>query len=205
MKKLAILGAGGHAKVVADIALLSGWDEVAYFDDKFDGVKTFYRGQTLGTINDLKNYLNLFNGFIVAIGDNSKRLNFINEFKPLLKLVTLIHPSALISPSVTIADGVVVMAHVSINAATKIEQGCILNTNCSVDHDCHIAEAVHICPGSTLAGNIIVGKCSWVGIGSSIIEGLKIGESVIIGAGATVIKDIEDNLKVVGTPARPLC
>ncbi|HEY1629263.1 MAG TPA: acetyltransferase, partial [Tepidisphaeraceae bacterium] len=71
-----------------------------------------------------------------------------------------------------------------------------------IDHECEIGEASHICPGAALAGRVRVGNGVFVGLGANILPCLNIGDHAIIGAGATVIRDVPAGATVVGIPAR---
>jgi carbamoyl-phosphate synthase large subunit len=85
-----------------------------------------------------------------------------------------------------------------------IGDGVVLNTSCIIEYECVIYDFVYISPNVALVGNIRAGKLTHVGIDSSVIQGIKIGKNNIIGAGAVVINDIEDNKKMVGVPAREI-
>jgi len=98
--------------------------------------------------------------------------------------------------------GISIMENVVVNAKTILGDGVILNTSCSVDHDCNNASGVHISPGAHLAGDVSVGVCSWVGIGSAIIQGKVIGDDSIIGAGSAVISNIPNGVTAVGVPSK---
>ena len=87
-----------------------------------------------------------------------------------------------------------------VQSNTQIGTRSILNTGCSVDHDSLLLKGVHICPGARLAGSVKVGPRSFIGIGSSIIQGISVGSDVVVGAGASVVRDV-GNLTVVGVPA----
>lgn len=199
MKSLAILGASGHGKVVAEIAELTGWDEVMFFDDAFPSVKSVGIWPVKGTTEDMVTDAVA----IVAIGNNKIRLE---KSKYLLskgfKLGTLIHPCSIVSKHAEIGVGTVVMAGAVINPFTSIGFGSIINTSCSIDHDCVFAEGIHVSPGVNVAGGVSVGEMSWLGIGSIVKQGVKIGASVIVAAGAVVVDDIPDNSLVKGVPAK---
>ena len=96
------------------------------------------------------------------------------------------------------------MANSVINCSAVIGNAAIINTSASVDHDCILHDGVHICPGVNLAGNVEIGRLTWIGIGSSVIERIKIGEAVVVGAGSVVINDILDKKTVAGNPAKPI-
>jgi sugar O-acyltransferase (sialic acid O-acetyltransferase NeuD family) len=203
MKRLAIVGASGHGKVVADIAEYCGWEEVVFFDDAFPKKKTLEGWSIVGdTQNFLSSMIN-FNGCIVAIGDNITRLEKTNFL--LLSgapVISLIHPSAIVSKYSSIKLGSVVKANVVIDAFSKIGLACILGTSATLAHDCKLMDAVHVSPGANLAGSVEVDQCTWLGIGSTINQGLSIGKNVIIGAGSVVINDMPDNVVAVGIPSK---
>ena len=87
-------------------------------------------------------------------------------------------------------------------AQASIGTGVILNTSCSVDHDAQLDDGVHICPGSCLAGEVKVGARSWIGIGASVIQQVRIGLDVTVGAGSVVVSDLACSVTAVGVPAR---
>lgn len=203
MRSLAILGASGHGKVVAEAALASGWTAVGFYDDAWPLKKQIGKWPVAGDTAALLATIQRFDGVIVAIGANAARMDKIARIKASDgKLVTIVHPAATISPSALLGPGTVVMAGVVINADAVIGAGAILNTSCSVDHDCVLGDGVHVSPGAHLAGDVRVGHLSWVGIGASVRQGLSIGLAVRIGAGAAVVADIADNLTMVGVPAK---
>ncbi len=205
MRKLVILGASGHGKVVADTALMAGWDEAVFFDDAWPELKTNGPFSVLGNTDALSDSSHEFDGVVVAIGDNHIRLKRVQEFLQAgLPVPVLVHPRSYVSGDVFLADGTVVFAGAVIQPSCKLGVGCIVNTAASIDHDCVVADAVHVCPGAHLAGGISVGKCSWIGIGASVNQYLCIGDRVVVGAGSVVVSDIPDGVTVAGNPARIL-
>ncbi len=204
MKQLAILGASGHGKVVAEIAELCGWGKIHFFDDAWPEVGQNGLWSVIGKTKDLTDKIKEYDSAIVAIGDNDiryeKSLFLISKG---FKLATLIHPAAIVSQYSNISQGSVVMAGVVINPFSAVGQACIVNTSATIDHDCIIDNAVHISPGVNLAGAVKVGAFSWIGIGATVKQCVQIGTNVVIGAGATVINDVNDDFLVVGTPAKP--
>lgn len=203
MKKIAVIGAGGHGKVVAEIAELMGVETIVFFEKNFSKKRQVLRWQCVGSDAEIFGQLEYFDGVFVAVGDNKIRSEIIMKLKKAsAKIITLIHPAAAISRSASIGAGTVVMANVVVNADAKIGNGVILNTASTVDHDCMVDDFAHISPGAHLSGGVAVGKQSWIGAGAVVKHDITIGNQVIIGAGAAVTSDIDSNSKAVGVPAR---
>ena len=192
--KLGIIGAGGHGKVVGDIALSLNYNQIFYFDDINKSKEIKFLGDYAGKINKINEYKAI--PFIIAIGDNNKRKDiFFELIKKEYKIISLIHPSSFVSKYAKIGKGTAVMPKTVINASTKISNSCIINTSSSIDHDCSINSFCHICPGVNIAGGVKIGKMSFIGIGSKIIQNIRIGSNVTIGAGTILYKDISSNTK----------
>lgn len=202
---LAIFGAGGHAKVVADLAVLAGWKNLSFFEDGFTGKQKFEQWEVVGDLDDLLREKLRYQGVIVAIGNCAARREKLTRIICAgLNAVSLIHPSAIVSQYANIGRGCTLMAGSIVNAFSRIGDGCIINTAATVDHDCAIGNYVHIAPGANIAGTVRIGEGSWIGIGSTVIQNICLGQNVTVGAGAVVLNDIADSLTVVGVPARPI-
>lgn len=205
MRRLAILGGSGHGKVVADTAECCGWQSIEFFDDAWPERRVNGHWAVVGDTAALHKRLDAFDGVVVAIGNNLVRYNKLLELEAAgARLCSLLHPSATVSRHAVIEKGTVVFAQAVINADVHVGLGSILNTGCSVDHDCLLGKAVHISPGARLAGGVSVGDLSWVGIGASVRQMVRIGAHVVVGLGAAVLNDVPDALTVVGVPARVL-
>ena len=200
--KLLIIGASGHGRVVADIAIkMSRWQQIAFLDDDED-IQSPIRIEVIGKLNDAFSYINDYDIF-VAIGNNKTREKIQIQLELAgANIPTLIHPSAIIGEKVEVGIGTVVMAGVVINCCSTIGEGCIVNTGAVIEHDNVIEDFVHISPGGRLAGTVKVGKGSWLGIGSVVSNNVNICSGCKIGAGAVVVKDITEPGTYVGIPAR---
>ena len=204
--KIAIIGAGGHGRVVLDILRNNHQFDVTGFLDS----NPLLQGKTVDGVEVLgdSSLISQFGprgigAVVVAIGDNHIREKYTQMFQQAgIHLVSAIHPSASIADSAQIGKNVVIAAGTIVCAHARIEDSAILNTGCIVDHESHIHRNTHICPGVRLAGHVTVKPLAFVGIGATVVQGVTIGESAIVGAGAVVIKDVPPYSTVVGVPAR---
>lgn len=200
-KKIVIIGASGHGKVIADIARLNGYEEILFLDDD-TSKRSCGRYPVVGTSKDIRQYKGNYD-FIIAIGNNRIREKISDMLKrENIKQTTLIHPSAVIDETAMIKEGTVIMANAVVNAEVKIGRSCIINTASSIDHECVLEDYVHVSPGVHVAGTVTIGKSTWIGIGATVINNLNICANCMIGAGSTVIKDIKEEGTYVGSPIR---
>lgn len=197
MRTLVIIGASGHGKVVADIAVQNGYRDIVFLDDN-ESVHECSGYPVVGKSADAQT---MEADFIVGIG-NTKTRETIQESLRGKNLVTLIHPSAVVADGVSIRAGTVVMAGAVINPGASIGCGCIINTCASVDHDCTVGNFVHIAVGSHLCGTVTVGDGTWIGAGATVINNISICQRAMIGAGAVVVRNIEETGTYVGVPAK---
>ena len=199
-KRLFIVGASGHGKVVADIAVNCGYRNIAFLDDseltvECAGFPVVGRTTDVEALPDDADC-------IVAVGNAEVRKRIQNRAHA--SVATLIHPNAVIGRGVEIGKGSVVMAGAVINPYARIGEGCIVNTCASVDHDCIVDDYAHISVGAHLAGSVHIGAGTWVGVGATVSNNISICHNCMIGAGAVVVRDIDVVGTYVGIPAKAL-
>ncbi len=198
-----ILGAGGHAKVVADILQQQGKPLAGFLDDNPSLWGTIFAGFPVhGAIHDIARFQPT--GLIVGIGSNRARKQVVDSLGavPPELWVNAIHPRAIVADSVRVGRGIVIAAGAVINPDAILGNHIIVNTTASIDHDCSIGDYVHLAPGSHLAGEIQVGEGALVGVGAVVIPGITIGGWTVIAAGAAVVRDIPAHVVAKGVPAR---
>ncbi|MBR7552544.1 acetyltransferase [Allobacillus sp. GCM10007491] len=202
--KLLIIGASGHGKVVADIALkMNKWQNVHFLDDD-KSIKSSMGLEVIGTSDDVFTHIDDYEIF-VGIGNNTTRQRVHEMIETFgASIPVLIHPSAVIGNQVDVGTGTVVMAGVVVNCCTKIGKGCIINTGSTIDHDNNIEDFVHISPGAHLAGTVNVGQGSWLGIGSVVSNNVNITSGCQVGAGSVVVTNITESGIYVGVPTKKI-
>lgn len=194
--RLVLLGAGGHAKVVAEAARAAGWSVLGFLDPGRTVGERVLDLPVLGAGDEFSQFDDDV-AFVPAIGDGRIRWR---EFQLLRhgvgRIATVVHPAAVVSPSATVGPGSVVMAGAVVQAQTRIGAASIVNTGATVDHDCVVGDGVMIAPGATLCGGVRVGDFSFVAAGAVVIPGVTLGRSVFIGAGTVVVDDVADDCRL---------
>ena len=207
-KRVVIVGAGGHGKVVASVIESTGKYHIVGFVDVMEKVGEVVRGyKVIGTDDDLpyiyKDGVNFAAVGIGSVGDVSLRKRVYERLKSIgFVLPAIVSNYAFVDSTVTIGEGSVIVHGAVIQPDVKIDKMAIINTKASVDHDCIIGDFTHVAPGTTLSGNVILETEVHIGTGAKLIQGVRIGRKTIIGAGAVVVKDIPSGVIAKGVPAR---
>ena len=183
---------------------------VGYFSEKKRFYKSIRKKNRLGDHNLKKwsSFKKKFNPIAIITIDNGKiREKLIKKiYKKNCK--NLILKKAYIAKTslnkiknkigILIQDFAKVMSNVNISNGVKIHIGA------HIHHNCKIGKFVTIAPRAVLLGNVKIGNFSYVGANVTIRQRVKVGKNVIIGAGSVVVKDVKDNVIVLGVPARSL-
>ena len=206
MRAVAVVasGSGGQASVVLDACHASGLPVagiiIADSGSNFERLKAPILGglECLARADFLREHAIGLGG-----GDAQFRRHFAHQvLERGGELATVIHPAATISVSASFGAGSMLAAGAVVGPNARIGRFCIINTCASVDHDDVLEDGVNLSPGVHLAGTVTCREDSFLGVGASVVPGVTIGRRSIVGAGATVIADVPDDVTVVGTPAR---
>lgn len=206
-RKLIVIGAGGHAKVLIDALLTRAANVVGLTDNDPSKAGTSVLGiPVIGDDRAIDRLLPaeviLVNG-IGSVGRPDLRRQIFEAFKARgYEFATVQHPSAIVSPHAQMLEGVQLMAGSVVQAGAAIGCNSIVNTKASVDHDCKVGAHVHIAPGVTLSGNVEIADNVHVGANSTILQNIHIGAGCVIGAGTVVVRNLPSNANVCGVPAR---
>jgi sugar O-acyltransferase (sialic acid O-acetyltransferase NeuD family) len=203
-----IIGAGGHAAVLAD-ALLSAGVQLLGFTDaerarhgaRLCGLPVLGSDEeVLGSYQ--RDAVLLVNG-IGAVGDVGLRSRVQQRLQlDGWRFGGVRHASAVVSPYARVADDVQLLAMSVVQAGAQISQGCIVNTAAVVEHDACLGPWVHVAPRAVLCGGVTVGARSHIGAGAVVRQGLSLGEETLVGVGAAVVKNFAGGGCLVGVPAR---
>lgn len=202
---VAIVGAGGHGRVILDAVRSAGGRVLGFLDDgpsmqgrEISGVRVLgglERASSLARDEGA--------AFIVGIGDNVVRGRVIRQLLEWgLPLASAVHARAVVAPDVVVGAGVVVMPGAVVNTGSSLGLGVVVNTSASLDHDNELMEGAHAMPGATLAGAVVLGRYATVGSGAVVLPGVRIGDNAYVGAGAVAREDVMPDTVVVGVPAR---
>jgi sugar O-acyltransferase (sialic acid O-acetyltransferase NeuD family) len=191
-----IFGAGGHAKVIADVMYRAGIACDGFFDDNATQV-SWSEAPSYGPYDpNIHPEANI----IIAIGNNQARIAISQRITH--RLGTVIDTTAHIASGVSIASGTVVLMGVCIQVGAQIGANVIVNTGAIIEHDAQIASGVHCCPGSVICGGAIIGEAATIGPNAVVSKGCRIGTGSVIGAGAVIIRDVPEAVLVAGVPGR---
>lgn len=176
MKRLLIIGAGGHGRSVAEAVLASGELIVAGFlDDLFPELKSVWDIPVLGRVADFAKWREAADFTFVAIGNNALRRRVTCGLQAAgFALVTVVHPRAIISPTAVIGAGTAIMAGAIIGTEACLGDGVIVNCAAVVDHHCRVGDFGHLGVNASMAGGAVLGEAAWMQAGSALGYGVEI-------------------------------
>lgn len=205
---LVILGAGGHARVIAEAAGILGLFLAGYLAPRAAEPGHAPHPRHLGDDGAIPALLAAGHDFILGTGfvdaDGAVRRAGLVARIPQDRLARLVHPAAVVSPSARIAPGVFVAAGAILGTGSQAGPGAILNSGAIVDHDCRVGTNSHVAIGARISGGVTVGQNCLIGAGATIRQGLRIGDGAVVAAGAVVLRDAVPGRTVAGIPARLL-
>ncbi|MFA5240441.1 MAG: acetyltransferase [Phycisphaerae bacterium] len=207
-RKILLIGAGGHCKVILDLLAQAGNYGVAGIIDLRERLGSKVLGApVIGTDADLPRFFKSGIKYcfisVGSIGNPCLRIKLYNSAKKSGFLFpNLISADAKVSSQVSLGEGNYIAPGVIVNAGTQIGNNCIFNTGVIIEHDCRIGDFVHLSPGSILSGGVNIGEGSHIGSGSVIIQNIQIGERTVIGAGSVVTKNIRKGMVAYGNPCK---
>jgi len=209
MNDLVIVGAGGLGREVAWMVerinqVNPKWNLLGFIDDSEKLKGSIVNGYpVLGSTEWLNK--NKFNNLfaVCAIGASKVRKAVVSRLEN-VKFATLIDPMALISDKVKIGEGSIICANSVLTVDITIGLHNIINIDCTIGHDAILQDFVTLYPSVNISGNTFIGECVEMGTGSQIIQGVKVGEDTIVGAGAVIVKDLPRKCTAVGVPAKPI-
>jgi len=191
-----IFGCGGHSRSVADVILFNTpgaqlffVDEYAKPNEKILGFKLFKKPPAI----DMQT--------IVAVGDNIQRKKLLESLRESQKIIKVVSRDVYIGARAKIKAGSFIAHRAHIGPLARIGKGVIVNTQAVLDHEVIVNDYSQIAPNVSVGGRTVIGKNVFIGIGAVIIDRLNIADNVIVGANATVVRDITEPGTYVGTPA----
>ncbi len=191
MKKIILIGGGGHCKSVIDVIEQEAKFEIAGIVDKSDLLGSKILGyKVIGKDLDLKSLVKKYKYALITIGHIKSSLLRIKLFdlavKAGFKLPFIVSPNAYVSKHSKIGNGTVVMHHAIINSNTSIGDNCIINSKALIEHDCRISNHCHVSTNVTINGGIKIGPKCFIGSNVTTKDNITIKENSFIKAGTLV-------------------
>lgn len=206
-----VIGAGGHARVVADALLCADIRVLGFTDaDPSNWGLTNFGLPILGGDDVLAGYdpttVCLANGVgMVDPHGSIVRCQVQGKLAACgWRFVAVHHPSAIISPRALLAEDVQVLAGAVIQAGASVETGAIVNSGAIVEHDVRIGAWTHVAPRAVVCGGAQIGSSAHVGAGAVVKQGIELGNNVLVGVGAAVVRHHLSFTSLAGVPARPM-
>lgn len=205
--KLLIYGAKGLAKEVYDIVARSTpgkYEKVLFIDDYVEEAP-FYLSETIHFDSITKYFLAKGEELegVVAVGEPVYRQMLANKFDELgIPLATVIDSTALISPTARIEEGAIICEYSTIHANVHIGRGALIQPFCNVGHDIEFGDYSVMSSDCAPGGFSKFGKCVYMGMNSTSIEKIVVGDNAVIAMGAVVFRDVDVGATVIGNPAR---
>ncbi len=207
-RPLVLIGAGGHARVLAALGHAAGLSILGVCDPTLaaEGITRWEDLDVLGDDGALDRLPPERVALMLGIGQlatsNLRERLYAGWRTRGYDFPALVHPSAWIAPGVVLGFGVQVMAGVVIQPGCTIGENSIVNTRAGVDHDCFVGANVHVAPGATLCGGVTVEDSAFIGAGATVCQGLRIGSRAVVGAGVTLLQNIKPKAIIIGAANR---
>ena len=205
MKKIILIGGGGHCKSCIDvIESIKTFKIIGIIDKKENIGKKVLDYKIIGTDEDILTLSHKTDYFLITIGQigtSSKREKIYNYLiENNLKTTCIISPFSVVSKNAIIEPGTIVMHHAVINSSAKIGKCSIINTKALIEHETQIGDFCHISTGAIINGGVVVEKNCFIGSNSTVNLGTRIHEKTIIASSSLVTKSINKSGVYKGVP-----
>ena len=196
MKKIILIGAGGHCRSCIDvIEKEKKYKIIGLVDDKKKGIILNYK--ILGKDDELIKLRNFAKYALVTIGQIKNYSIRLSLFKKIINYkfiaASIISPSSIVSKHSLVKEGTIIMHRCIVNANSIIGKNCIINTGAIIEHDVFVGDNCHISTGVILNGGVIIKKNTFLGSGTVVKNNITIGKNCIIGMKKIIKKNIKDN------------
>lgn len=209
MKEIVIIGAGDFGKEVAWLIeeinkKAPTYIILGYLDDDPDKKDKIFNGyQCLGSVSYLPKLNQKHHACaVVAMQDGDTRKKLVEMFPDFDDWETLVHPSVAISDTSALGKGCIICAGTNISVNTAIGNHVLFNISVTIGHDCVVGDYVSVMSGSCVCGHVTIKDGAYLATNSTVIPGMRVGNHAKVGAGSVVLRNVKDNLTVMGVPAK---
>ncbi len=204
-RRIVIMGTGGHASVVIELARTAGYEVVGCVGPQppiFDAGYCRYLGGDEALISFDRSEVCAAVG-IGSVREPSLRKRVYERVAVAgFSLPALTHPRAVTAASAALGPGTQVMANAVVQPLACLGANVIVNTGAVVEHHARIGDHVHVAPGAVVCGGVTIGAGSHVGANATVLQSLLLGEGTVVGAGAVVTRNSASGSVLKGCPAR---
>jgi sugar O-acyltransferase (sialic acid O-acetyltransferase NeuD family) len=200
MSEIALIGAGGFAHEVLEIAKLNHFKVNDYYAfDDHDEFPLTHRGYLDELIANRHNYLGVSVAFGAVNGKQIKiRAKIIKKLTENgINFISLISPYAVISSGVKIASGAIIAHNVTISVKAVLGNNVILNSAAVIGHDAIIGNNSIISPMVFVGGNCVIAENNLIGAQAGIMQGVQIGHSCSVGMGTSVLRNLKPETTIL--------
>ena len=203
---LLILGAGGFAEDVFDIAMDTELFDVIGFacDAGRDALPETLLGKPVYWLEDVIGSLPEGTQVVPGMGSAKRSTGLKVCSDAGLRLANVIHPTARVSSRAHLGQGIVVGPQSTISIGCRLADGVIINRGVTIGHHTQLHACATVAPGANVAGNVVIMDGATIGMGANVIEKITVGPGAMVGSGSVVVKNVDAGVTVVGIPAKPL-
>ncbi|MDY3319033.1 acetyltransferase [Riemerella anatipestifer] len=210
MKRIAIIGSKDLGQQIKHLISTDSekYEVVGFYDDFAEKGSLAGGIPILGAVSDIEKDFGAgtFDELLIAIGYNhfAVRKSLYEKFSGKIPFAIFIHSSCIVDSSARIEEGAVLYPGCIIDQKAVIKENALINLGCVISHESEIGKHSYLSPRVAIAGKVQIEECCFLGINATAIDGITIVENTIIGAAASVIKNINESGVYVGSPGRKI-
>jgi sugar O-acyltransferase (sialic acid O-acetyltransferase NeuD family) len=200
---LGIVGAGRFGRLAANLAEdTANFDEICFFDDFLE----VDHSRIVGKIADIDAFISAgrITALIVAVGYKHFQLrqDIFERYRQSVSFATLVHPTSFVSKGAKIDEGVMIYSHCNVEVGASLGPNVTVFNQTSITHDVSVGSHSFLSVGISMGGGVQIGKRVFIGVNSTLVNDIVLGDDCIVCGGTFLTQSIEANSCVIGNPFR---